>query len=535
MLFSFSACSPAAGTAAATESPAEAAAPAAEPVETPVPTPEPTPTPAPKPGQPEYEAGLLLFEEESMEAAIASFTASYELGYAKAAEQLGSMYYDGFYLSKDDWDSWTNDFKESKKWYAAAMELWQTQADQGEADAQYNLGRLYAYGYGVPRDAQKAAEFFALAAALGHTGAQSRLAVYTAPTGSDIEAENAKLPLREFYYVPQLSQIHFLVFRNGTGLKVAMMESSGKSWTTNAQGVQIPFDLYNGFDEFFTGNRIVNVPGYESKDGGKPGDILKFPMEATEDYKALVLLKVFPSYQLNDLYDYLDINVPEGGLYEELFGQDGRYSVSNGDQRAYYRFCFNEYPVEKLRTIYIDLIPAEYRLSSADWRNMINPGGADSLSGVSPEDVAKLGVVSPDKTYNAMGEAVVFSSGEVGMRVMYTYSVDTGSEIEVYDRFTEKLLFISGKDANNAFNVDINNIHDAAPYLTNAKIEDYTDTVMVTNYCNTDYSIMQPIFAIASDGSFSPYSVIYSNADWAKIYLLFTPEYMRVYAENILN
>lgn len=535
MLFSFSACSTGPDAAAATESPAETAVPTAEPTATPSPTPEPTPTPEPKPGQVEYEAGMLLFEEESMEAAIASFTASYDLGYAKAAEQLGNMYYDGFYMTKDDWNSWKNDFKESKKWYAAAIDLWQTQADQGDADAQYNLGRLYAYGYGVPRDAVKAAELFALAAAQGHVGAQSRLAVYTAPTGSDLEAENAKLPLREFYYIPQLSSIHFLVFFSGTEVKVAMTMSSGKSWTTNAQGVEIPCDLYNGFDEFFTGNRIVNVPGYESKDGNRPDEILKYPMEAAEDYKNLVLLKIIPSYQLNDLYDYLDINVPGGGLYEELFGQDGRYSVSNGDQRAYYQFCFNEYPIEMYRTIYIDLIPAEYRVSTADWMNQVNPGGTDALAGVSAEDVAKLGVVTPDTTYNAAGEAVVFSSSEVGMRVMYTYSVDTGSEIEVYDRFTEKLLFISGKDASNVFNVDINNIHDAAPYLANAKIEDYTDTVMVTNYCNTDYSLMEQIFAISSDGSFSPYSVVYSNADWAKIYILFTPEYMRVYAANILN
>ncbi len=535
MLVSFAACSPAPDAAAATEPPAETAVPTAEPPATPSPTPEPTPTPTPKPGQVEYEDGMLLYNKDSMEEAIASFTASVDLGFAKAAEQLGTMYFDGFYLKKDDWNSWKNDFKESKKWYAKALQLWQTEADLGDADAQYNLGRLYDYGYGVPRDANKAAEFFTLAAAQGHAGAQKRLAVYTAPTGSDLEAENAKLPLREFYYIPQLAQIHFLVFRNGTGLKVAMMESSGKSWTINEQGVEIPFEIYEGFDEFFSGNRIVNVPDYESADGSKPGDILKYPMEATEDYKALELLKIIPSYQLNDLYDYLDISVPEGGLYEKLFGQDGRYSVTKAENRPYSLFCFNEYSVEMNRTIYIDLIPADYRLSTADWMNMISPGGAATLAGVSSEDVAKLGVVNPDTVYSATGEAVVFSSSTVGMRVMYTYSVDTGSEIEVYDRFTEKLLFISGKDANNIFNVDINNIHDAVPYLTNAKIEDYTDTVMVTNYCNTDYSIMQQIFAIASDGSFSPYSVVYSNADWAKIYLLFTPEYLRVYAADILN
>lgn len=535
MLVSFAACSPAPDAAAATEPPAVTAVPTAEPVATPTPTPEPTPTPVPKPGQAEYEAGMLLFNEESMEEAIASFTASVDLGFAKAAEQLGTMYFEGFYLKKDDWNSWKNDYKVSKKWYAKALELWQTEADQGDADAQYNLGRMYAYGSGVPHDTEKAAEFFALAAAQGHTGAQKRLTVYTPPTGSDLEAENAKLPLREFYYVPQLAQIHFLVFRNGTETKVAMTEQSGKTYTINDKGEQIPVDLYDGFSEFFTGYKIVNVPGYESKDGAQPGEILKYPMETTEDFKALEPLKIFPAYQLNDLYDYLDISVPEGGLYEELFGQNGRYDISNWEQTPYYQFCFNEYPVEMLRTIYIDLIPADYRLSSVDWMNIINPGGAATLAGVSSEDVAKLGVVNPDTVYNAAGEAVVFSSNTVGMRIMYTYSVDTGEEIEVYDRFTEQLLFISGKDANNIFNVDINNIHDAVPYLANAKIEDYTDTLMITNYSSPDWETMKQVFAIADDGSVSPESVTYSNADWAKVYILLTPEYMRVYAENILN
>ena len=535
MLFSFAACGQAPDAAAATEPPAATAVPTAEPPATPTPTPEPTPTPVPKPGQAEYEAGMLLFNEGSMEEAIASFTASYELGYAKAAEQLGSMYYDGFYMKKDDWSSWKNDFDESKKWYATAMELWQTEADQGDADAQYNLGRLYAFGYGVPRDAEKAAEQFALAAAQGHAGAQKRLAVYTAPTGSELEAENAKLPLREFYYIPQLAQIYFLVFRSGTELKVAMMESSGKSYTTNEKGEQIPFDLYNGFEEFFNGSRIINVPEYEPKDGEPADEVLKYPMVASAGYESLEFLKIFPSYQLNELYDYLDINVPEGGLYEELFGQNGRYDVTSAENKTYYQFCFMEYPIEMYRTIYIDLIPAEYRVSAAYWVQLLSPGNADLLASITAEDTAKLGVVNPDTVYNAAGEAVAFSSSDLGMRIMYTYSVDTGEEIEVYDRFTEKLLFISGKDETNEFGVDINNIHDAAPFLANAKIEDYVDTLMITNYCNPDWEILQQVFAFTSDGSVSPNSVTYSNADWAKVYLLLTPEVMRVYAADILN
>ncbi len=48
-------------------------------------------------------------------------------------------------------------------------------AEQGDADAQYSLGLIYAIGQGVPRDHTEAAKWFRKAAEQGHAKAQYRL------------------------------------------------------------------------------------------------------------------------------------------------------------------------------------------------------------------------------------------------------------------------------------------------------------------------------------------------------------------------
>ena len=48
---------------------------------------------------------------------------------------------------------------------------------QGVADAQYNLGWMYANGQGVPRDDKTAVKWFRLAAKQGDTDAQNNLGV----------------------------------------------------------------------------------------------------------------------------------------------------------------------------------------------------------------------------------------------------------------------------------------------------------------------------------------------------------------------
>ena len=56
-----------------------------------------------------------------------------------------------------------------------AAELYQKAADQGNADAQVNLGWLYQMGEGVPKDLRKAAELYQKAADQGNARAQFNL------------------------------------------------------------------------------------------------------------------------------------------------------------------------------------------------------------------------------------------------------------------------------------------------------------------------------------------------------------------------
>jgi TPR repeat protein len=48
-------------------------------------------------------------------------------------------------------------------------------AEQGDASAQYNLGVMYANGYGVPQDYAEAVRWYRLAAGQGNAKAQYNL------------------------------------------------------------------------------------------------------------------------------------------------------------------------------------------------------------------------------------------------------------------------------------------------------------------------------------------------------------------------
>ena len=48
-------------------------------------------------------------------------------------------------------------------------------AEQGNANSQNNLGELYDYGWGVPKDDEEAVRWYRLAAEQGHASAQSNL------------------------------------------------------------------------------------------------------------------------------------------------------------------------------------------------------------------------------------------------------------------------------------------------------------------------------------------------------------------------
>ena len=61
--------------------------------------------------------------------------------------------------------------------YATALREWTPLAEQGDADAQYNLGVMYEKGRGVLQDYKTAVKWYRLAAEQGNASAQSNLGV----------------------------------------------------------------------------------------------------------------------------------------------------------------------------------------------------------------------------------------------------------------------------------------------------------------------------------------------------------------------
>jgi TPR repeat protein len=59
--------------------------------------------------------------------------------------------------------------------YATAREAWAPLAEEGEAQAQFRLGCLYAFGQGVPEDPALALRLYRLAAEQGDADAQNNL------------------------------------------------------------------------------------------------------------------------------------------------------------------------------------------------------------------------------------------------------------------------------------------------------------------------------------------------------------------------
>ena len=75
---------------------------------------------------------------------------------------------------------WSADFKKGfktyqRKDYATALREFKPLAEQGDAEAQYNLGFMYANGEGVPKNDKMAVKWWKLAAEQGHASAQYNL------------------------------------------------------------------------------------------------------------------------------------------------------------------------------------------------------------------------------------------------------------------------------------------------------------------------------------------------------------------------
>ena len=107
---------------------------------------------------------------------IEDLRARAEEGDAEAQNELGSLYYAGNGVLQDD--------SEAARWTKRA-------ADQGYAPAQYNLGLLYFRSRGVPGDDVEAATWYRRAAEQGYAPAQGGLG-YMLAYGAGVDENHVK-------------------------------------------------------------------------------------------------------------------------------------------------------------------------------------------------------------------------------------------------------------------------------------------------------------------------------------------------------
>ncbi len=104
----------------------------------------------------DLQAGLDAYDRKDYATAYREFLPLAEQGNAGAQYYLGRMYYVPEGVSRD--------VTESIRWYRLA-------AEQGYSSAQYNLGEMYYYGKGVPQDYVQAYAWFNVLGAQEDEGA----------------------------------------------------------------------------------------------------------------------------------------------------------------------------------------------------------------------------------------------------------------------------------------------------------------------------------------------------------------------------
>ena len=131
--------------------------------------------------------------------------------------------------------------------YATALKEWQPLAEQGNAQAQYILGAMYAKGQGVPQDYGEALKWYHKAAAQGHANAQSNLGLmYSKGQGVPQDFAAAVKWYRKAVkqgYAPALYHLG-VMYEKGQGVRQDYVEAAKWYGKAAAQG---DADAYNNY------------------------------------------------------------------------------------------------------------------------------------------------------------------------------------------------------------------------------------------------------------------------------------------------
>ena len=167
-----------------------------------------------------FEQGRTCLKNGNNEQAVECFTKAAEQGHAEAQFQLGLCYKKGVGASQDD--------ARAVRWFAKA-------AANGHAEAQYHLGLCCETGTGTDKDAAKAVHCFTKAAEQGHAAAQFCLG-QCCRKGSGTKKD----PVKAVYWYEKAAEQGYekaqcnLAFCYETGLGTGQNPVNALHWYTKA-------------------------------------------------------------------------------------------------------------------------------------------------------------------------------------------------------------------------------------------------------------------------------------------------------------
>ena len=164
----------------------------------------------------DFRAGVEAYERGDYATAYKEWLPLAEQGLAEAQFNLGLMYANGDGVPEDD---------------AAAVTWYRKAAEQGDAEAQYNLGVKYAKGEGVPEDDAEAVKWYRKAAEQGQAEAQHNLGVmYDAGDGvpeDDAEVVKWYRKAAEQGYARAQFNLGLMYDTGDVGLDLDLLEALG--------------------------------------------------------------------------------------------------------------------------------------------------------------------------------------------------------------------------------------------------------------------------------------------------------------------
>jgi TPR repeat protein len=180
-----------------------------------------------------------LLSQGQIEGAISQFRVTAERGNAEAQSNLGVMYASGKGVGQDD--------AEAVRWYRRS-------AEQGYDPAQFNLGGMYARGKGVAQDYVEAERWYRKAAEQGNAEAQTELGVlYATGRGVALDDVEAALWYREAAERGNTDAQYNLGFMYATGRGVALDDAEAMRWCRKAAEQGHAEAQYNLGSMFATG------------------------------------------------------------------------------------------------------------------------------------------------------------------------------------------------------------------------------------------------------------------------------------------